>query len=106
MYLHMGRQPQVARVQQKCCTVWTSAPSYLILESWARLRTLRHCSRREKQVAADYADKRRQASERELETGDLVLLEKKRENELPQAYEREPYKITACYGDQIHMGTL
>ena len=51
-----------------------------------------------KQVAADYADKRRRASEKELETGDLVLLEK-----LSPAYESEPYKITACYGDQIHI---
>ena len=55
-----------------------------------------------KQVAADYADKRRRASEKELETGDLVLLEKK-DNKLSPAYESEPYKITACYGDQIHI---
>ena len=56
-----------------------------------------------KQVATDYADNRRQASEKELETGDLVLLEKKMENKLSPAYESEPYKITACYGDQIHI---
>ena len=69
----------------------------------ASLRQTRDRDAEKKQVAADYAEKRRQASEKELETGDLVLLEKKKENKLSPAYESEPYKITACYGDQIHI---
>ena len=56
-----------------------------------------------KHVAADYADKRRQASEREVETGNLVLIAKKKENKLSPANASEPYKITACHGDQIHI---
>ena len=56
-----------------------------------------------KQSAADYADQKRQSSERELETGDLVLLEKKKESKLSLSYESEPYKVTARYGDQIHI---
>ena len=69
----------------------------------ASLQQTRDRDAEKKQVAADYEDKRRQASEKELETGDLVLLEKKKENKLSPAYESEPYKITACYGDQIHI---
>ena len=69
----------------------------------ASLKQTRDRDTEKKQVAADYADKRRQASEKELETGDLVLLEKKKENKFSPAYESEPYKITACYGDQIHI---
>ena len=69
----------------------------------ASLQQTRDRDAEKKQVAADYADKRRQASEKELETGDLVLLEKKKENKLSPAYESELYKITACNGDQIHI---
>ena len=57
----------------------------------ASLQQTRDRDAEKKQVAADYADKRRQASEKELETGDLVLLEKKKENKLSPAYESEPY---------------
>ena len=56
-----------------------------------------------KQSAADYADKRWQASDKEMGTGDLVLLEKKKENKLSAPYESEPYKVTARYGDQVHI---
>ena len=59
-----------------------------------------------KQAVADYADKRNQSSvsqEREPNTGDLVLLEKKKENKLSAAYEEDPYLVTARYGDQIHI---
>lgn len=56
-----------------------------------------------KQSAADYADKRYQSTERQLETGDLVLLEKKKEDKLSPSYESEPYKVTARYGDQVHI---
>ena len=57
----------------------------------------------QKQIAADYANKKRQAIDRELETGDLVLLEKKKDNKLSPSYEKAPYKVTARCGDQIHI---
>ena len=59
-----------------------------------------------RQAVADYAGKRNQSSvsqEREPNTGDLVLLEKKKENKLSAAYEEDPYLVTARYGYQIHI---
>ena len=57
-----------------------------------------------KQGIADYADKRNRPSQlKELNTGDLVLLEKRKENKLSPAYEEEPYQITTRYGDQLHL---
>ena len=67
----------------------------------ASLQQTKDRDTKKKHVVADYTDKRRQASEKELETADLVLLEKKKK--LSPAYESEPCKIKACYGDQIHI---
>ena len=68
-----------------------------------RQQNVRDRDAEKKQAAADYADQRRQSTERDLGTGDLVLLEKKKENKLSPAYEGEPYRVTARYGDQIHI---
>ena len=54
-----------------------------------------------KQGTANYADKIQQAPDREMGTRHLVLLEKKKENKLSAPYKSEPYKVTACYGDQL-----
>ena len=57
-----------------------------------------------KQAIADYADMRNRPSQiRELQTGDFVLLEKRKENKLSPAYEENPYQITARHGDQLHL---
>ena len=57
-----------------------------------------------KQAIADYADMKNRPSQiKELQTGDFVLLEKKKENKLSSAYEENPYQITARHGDQLHL---
>ena len=57
-----------------------------------------------KQAIADYADMKNRPSQiKELQTGDFVLLEKKKENKLSPAYEDNPYQITARHGDQLHL---
>ena len=56
-----------------------------------------------KQAAVDHVDKRRQASDKEMGIRDLVLLEKNKENKLSAPNESEPYKVTARYGDQVHI---
>ena len=38
-----------------------------------------------------------------VQEGDLVLLEKKKENKLSSHYEKEPYQVTARYGDQVQL---
>ena len=47
--------------------------------------------------------KNRPSQIKELQTGDFVLLEKKKENKLSPAYEDNPYQITARNGDQLHL---
>ena len=54
-----------------------------------------------KQTNKDYADKKLRAKERDVGEGDVVLLEQRRENKLSPAYEKEPYKVMARYGDQV-----
>ena len=54
-----------------------------------------------KQTNKDYADKKLRAKERDVGEGDVVLLEQRRENKLSPAYEKEPYKVLARYGDQV-----
>ena len=54
-----------------------------------------------KQLAKDYADVRRQAADRDIKVGDVVLLEKRKENKLSSSYESEPYEVTARHGDQV-----
>ena len=56
-----------------------------------------------KQIGADYADKRHHAAEKCVQEGDLVLLEKRKENKLSSHYEKEPYQVTARYGDQVQL---
>ena len=55
------------------------------------------------QVGADHADKRHQAAEKCLQEGDFVLLEKRKENKLSPRYEKEPYQVAACHGDQVQL---
>ena len=38
-----------------------------------------------------------------VQEGDLVLLEKEKENKLSSHYEKEPYQVTARYGDQVQL---
>ena len=59
--------------------------------------------RKKKQVGADHADKRHQAAEKCIQEGDFVLLEKRKENKLSPHYEKEPYQVTACHGDQVQL---
>ena len=56
-----------------------------------------------KQIGADYVDQRHQAAEKYLQEGDLVLLEKRKKNELSLYYEKEPYQVIARYGDQVQL---
>lgn len=54
-----------------------------------------------KQSNKDYVEKRLHAREREVKGGDAVLLEKRKQNKLSTAYEREPYTALSRYGDQV-----
>ena len=45
-------------------------------------------------------DKRFHARDRNVR-GDIVLLEKKKENKLSPCYEKEPYEVMSRYGDQV-----
>ena len=54
-----------------------------------------------KQLAKDYADRRNHAKDRDVNVGDEVLLERKKENKLSPSYESEPYKVTGRHGDQV-----
>ena len=56
-----------------------------------------------KQIGADHVDKKHQAAEKGIQEGDLVLLEKRKENKLSPNYEKEPYQVTARYGDQVQL---
>jgi len=56
-----------------------------------------------KQVVAYHVNKRYQAAEKCIQEGDLVLLERKKENKLSPHYEKEPYQVTSCYGDQVQL---
>ena len=58
---------------------------------------------KKKQIGADYPDKRHQAAEKCVQKGDLVLLEKRKENKLSSHHEKEPYQVTAHYGDQVQL---
>jgi len=55
-----------------------------------------------KQIVADHFEERYQAAEKCKQEGDLVLLERKKENKLSIHYE-EPHQVTACYGDQVKL---
>ena len=54
-----------------------------------------------KQLAKDYADRRNHAKDRAVHVGDVVLLERRKDNKLSPSYETEPYKVMACHGDQV-----
>ena len=54
-----------------------------------------------KQSNKEYVEKRLHAREREVKGGDAVLLEKRKENKLSTAYDREPYRVLSRYGDQV-----
>ena len=56
-----------------------------------------------KQIGTDYADKSHHDTEKCVQEGDLVLLEKRKENKLSSHYEKEPYQVTARYGDQVQL---
>ncbi|KAL9962467.1 hypothetical protein ACROYT_G031572 [Oculina patagonica] len=56
-----------------------------------------------KQIEADHVDKKHQAAEKCIQEGDLVLLEKRKENKLSPDYEKEPYQVTARYGYQVQL---
>ena len=54
-----------------------------------------------KQANKDYVEKRFHARERDVQEGDWVLLEQKRQNKLSSSYEKEPYEVMTLYGDQV-----
>ena len=54
-----------------------------------------------KQANKDYVEKRFHARERDVQEGDWVLLEQKRQNKLSSSYEKERYKVMTLYGDQV-----
>ena len=49
------------------------------------------------------SDNGHHAAEKCVQEGDLVLLEKRKENKLSSHYEKEPYQVTARYGDQVQL---
>lgn len=55
-----------------------------------------------KQIVANDVDKRHPAAEKCVQEGDLVLLERRKENKLSPQY-KEPYLVTARHGDQSHL---
>ena len=59
-----------------------------------------------KQGNKDYVDKKFHAKERDVQEGDLVLLEQKRQNKLSSSYEKEPYEVMTRYGDQVVLRSL
>ena len=61
----------------------------------------RDCDTQKKQANKDYADKKFHAKERDMQEGDLVLLEQRRQNKLSSSYEKEPYEVMTRYGDQV-----
>ena len=57
-----------------------------------------------KQRGADYVDKRHNAADKpDVQEGELVLLEKRKETKLSTSYEKEPYKVIERHGDQIKL---
>ena len=57
-----------------------------------------------KQRGADYVDKKHHAAdEPDVQEGELVLLEKRKETKLSTNYEKEPYKVLERHGDQIEL---
>lgn len=54
-----------------------------------------------KKLSTDYADNRNQTGEKCILKENFVLLEKRKENKLSLQYGREPYQVTARYGDQV-----
>lgn len=54
-----------------------------------------------KQANKDYIDRKFHTRDKNVSQGDLVLLEKKKENKLSPAYEREPYEVVKRQGDQV-----
>lgn len=56
-----------------------------------------------KQANKDYIDQKFHASDKDIQEGDLVLLEKKKENKLSSAYEKEPYQVVTRQGDQVSL---
>ena len=58
-----------------------------------------------KQMGADYVGKRHHnaADKPNVQEGELVLLEKRKEPKLSTSYEKEPYKVIERHGDQIKL---
>jgi len=54
-----------------------------------------------KQANKDYVEKKFHAKERDVQEGDLFLLEQKRQNKLSSSYEKEPYEVMTRYGDEV-----
>ena len=63
---------------------------------------MRDCDAEHKRSTADYADKTRHATDRDTSPGDQVWLRNTAPaNKLTPMYHLEPFKVTACHGDQI-----
>ena len=57
-----------------------------------------------KQRGAGYVDKRHNAADKpNVQEGELVLLEKRKETKPSTSYEKEPYKVIERHGDQIKL---
>ena len=54
-----------------------------------------------KQANKDYIDQKFHTRDKNVSQSDLVLLEKKKENKLSPAYEREPYEVVKRQRDQV-----
>ena len=66
------------------------------------LEQVRDCdSEKKQQQAKHYADTRYHARDRPIVVGDVVLLERKRQNKLSPPCKSQRYEVTARYGDQV-----
>lgn len=66
---------------------------------------VRDCDAHWKQANKYYVDMRLHTREKEVKQGNIVLLEKRKDNKLSTAYEKEPYTVLSRYGDQGILGS-
>ena len=88
-YATTGRSPAKLLYRRKTST---KLPEVADLEESEELgyQQTRYRDAEKKQIVADYADKSHHAAEKCVQEGDVVLLEKRKENKLSSHYEKEP----------------
>ena len=99
---------RLAKAQQNYCSGGNCLPSWQEVADLEEsedpgYQQARDRDAEKKQVGADHADKRHQAAEKYIQEGDLVLLEKRKEDKLSPHYEKEPYQVMARHGDQVQL---